>query len=115
MRRTIWGTKGSWVGTLPVEEIGRSVIIRKRRDYLYNISSAIRLGALTQPRSPNSQPCYGGPTMPATLTGRNLIAGHWHSANGHRFESRSPARESEVLGVFPQSSADEARQAVVAA
>jgi aldehyde dehydrogenase (NAD+) len=53
--------------------------------------------------------------MSATLTGKNLIAGRWQSSNGERFESRSPARESEVLGVFPSSSVEEARQAVAAA
>ena len=53
--------------------------------------------------------------MSATLTGKNLIAGRWHSGNGERFESRSPARESEVLGVFPCSKSEEARQAVAAA
>src|SRR5215472_10687523 len=50
--------------------------------------------------------------MSATLTGKNLIAGRWQSGNGERFESRSPARESEVLGNFPSSSADEVRQAI---
>ncbi len=53
--------------------------------------------------------------MSATLTGRNLIAGRWQSANGTRFESRSPARESEILGVFPSSSVEEAQAAVAAA
>src|SRR5262249_9891372 len=54
-------------------------------------------------------------TMSATVTGRNLIAGRWHVGNGKRFESHSPARQSEVLGVFPASGAEEARQAVAAA
>jgi aldehyde dehydrogenase (NAD+) len=53
--------------------------------------------------------------MSATLTGKNFIAGRWQLANGERFESRSPARESEVLGVFPSSSAEEARTAIAAA
>ena len=47
--------------------------------------------------------------MSATLTGRNLIAGRWLPANGERFESRSPARESEVLGVFPCQQREEAQ------
>jgi aldehyde dehydrogenase (NAD+) len=53
--------------------------------------------------------------MSATITGRNLIAGRWQPAKGAHFESHSPARESEVLGVFPSSGIEEARQAVVAA
>ena len=53
--------------------------------------------------------------MSIAITGRNLIAGRWQPANGARFESHSPARESEVLGVFPASGAEEARQAVAAA
>jgi aldehyde dehydrogenase (NAD+) len=53
--------------------------------------------------------------MPATLTGRNFIAGRWQSANGARFESHNPSRESEVLGAFPTSSVEEACLAVAAA
>jgi aldehyde dehydrogenase (NAD+) len=53
--------------------------------------------------------------MSAILTGRNFIAGRWQPTNGACFESHNPARGSEVLGVFPTSSAEEARQAVVAA
>ncbi len=53
--------------------------------------------------------------MSATITGSNWIAGRWQPADGARFESHNPARESEVLGVFPATSAEAARQAVVAA
>lgn len=53
--------------------------------------------------------------MSAIVTGRNLIAGRWQSANGTRFESRSPARESEIVGEFPSSSAEQAKEAVAAA
>jgi aldehyde dehydrogenase (NAD+) len=49
------------------------------------------------------------------ITGRNLIAGRWLSANGSSFESRSPARNDEVIGVFPASSAAQADEAVAAA
>src|SRR5271163_626467 len=51
----------------------------------------------------------------ATLTGRNLIAGRWSSVNGSGFESHSPARSSEVLGVFPASTPAQADEAVAAA
>src|SRR4051794_24305429 len=51
----------------------------------------------------------------ATLTGRNLIAGHWQPANGSAFESHSPSRTAEVLGVFPASTPAQADQAVAAA
>jgi aldehyde dehydrogenase (NAD+) len=53
--------------------------------------------------------------MSTTITGRNWIAGHWQPANGARFESHNPARNSEILGIFPASGADVARQAVAAA
>jgi aldehyde dehydrogenase (NAD+) len=49
------------------------------------------------------------------ITGRNLIAGRWSPANGACFESRSPARLDEVVGVFPASSAAQADAAVAAA
>ncbi len=53
--------------------------------------------------------------MSAVVTGKNLIAGRWHSTNGDRFESHSPSRQSEVIGVFPTSSPEEARRGVAAA
>jgi aldehyde dehydrogenase (NAD+) len=49
------------------------------------------------------------------IAGRNLIAGRWLPVNGDGFESRSPAREDEVIGVFPTSSATQAGEAVNAA
>ena len=55
------------------------------------------------------------PGTAAPLTGRNLIAGRWLPANGARFESHSPARAHEVLGVFPASTPEQAGQAVAAA
>ncbi len=53
--------------------------------------------------------------MSAVVTGKNLIAGRWHSTNGDRFESRSPSRQSEVIGVFPTGSPEDAKRAVAAA
>jgi aldehyde dehydrogenase (NAD+) len=49
------------------------------------------------------------------ITGRNLIAGRWAPVNGNGFESRSPARADEVVGVFPTSPAALAGEAVAAA
>jgi aldehyde dehydrogenase (NAD+) len=49
------------------------------------------------------------------FAGSHLIAGRWHAPKGERFESRNPARQDEVLGVFPQASAAEAGEAVAAA
>ena len=49
------------------------------------------------------------------ITGRNLIAGEWRPANGTAFDSRSPARDDEVVGRFPAASAEEARLAVASA
>src|SRR4051794_2264925 len=49
------------------------------------------------------------------ITGRNLIAGRWLPVNGDSFESRSPARASEVVGVFPASGKASADEAVAAA
>jgi aldehyde dehydrogenase (NAD+) len=53
-------------------------------------------------------------TIPRT-TGYHLIAGQRVTATGPTFESRSPARLDDVLGVFPRGGAKEANQAVVAA
>src|SRR6186997_1154305 len=49
------------------------------------------------------------------ITGRNLIAGRWLPAAGGGFESRSPARASDVVGVFPLSGKAGADEAVAAA
>src|SRR5438445_281178 len=54
-------------------------------------------------------------TAVAPVAGRHLIAGRWQAPAGSQFESRSPAHQDEVLGVFPSGSAEEANQAVAAA
>src|SRR5580658_6668078 len=51
----------------------------------------------------------------APLLGRNYLAGRWQPPAGDRFESRSPARSEEVVGVFPATGPAEANQAVAAA
>ncbi len=49
-------------------------------------------------------------------THHNLIAGDWVPArSGETFESRNPARPSDVIGAFPQSGADDVAAAVEAA
>lgn len=52
--------------------------------------------------------------MPATLAGRMLIAGDWRSPRDD-FASTSPADLAEVIGTFPNATAEEAKQAVAAA
>ncbi len=55
-------------------------------------------------------------TAPASaVAGRHLIAGRWLPPNGALIESRSPARQDEVVGVFPAGTAEDAAQAVAAA
>jgi aldehyde dehydrogenase (NAD+) len=51
----------------------------------------------------------------ATITGRNLISGRWLPAKGSSFESQNPARNTEIIGVFPASSPELATEAVAAA
>ncbi|HVS38405.1 MAG TPA: aldehyde dehydrogenase family protein [Gemmataceae bacterium] len=51
----------------------------------------------------------------AIIAGRHLIAGEWRPAAGSAFDSRSPARQDEVVGRFPAASAEEVRLAVAAA
>ena len=57
--------------------------------------------------------------MTETVTGvpaRNYIGGEWHeSAGGATYEKRSPWRPSDVTGVYPASTADDARAAIEAA
>ena len=57
--------------------------------------------------------------MTETLTGapaRNYIGGEWReSSAGETYEKRSPWRPSVVTGVFPASTADDARAAIEAA
>ena len=54
--------------------------------------------------------------MTETLTGapaRNYIGGEWReSSAGETYEKRSPWRPSIVTGVFPASTADDARAAI---
>jgi aldehyde dehydrogenase (NAD+) len=55
-------------------------------------------------------------TIPTpNVTGRHLIAGRWQPANGNVFESRSPARWDEVVGIFPRGAAGDANRAIAAA
>src|SRR5215471_10783482 len=49
------------------------------------------------------------------ITGRHFIGGRWVSPRGRTFESLNPARQDEIIGVFPRASKDEAEQAVTAA
>jgi aldehyde dehydrogenase (NAD+) len=53
-------------------------------------------------------------TAPAPITGRHLIAGRWLQA-GQPFESRSPAHQSEVVGIFPAAGPADVEAAVAAA
>ena len=57
--------------------------------------------------------------MTETMTGapaRNYVGGEWHeSASGETYEKRSPWRPSEVTGVYPASTAEDARAAIEAA
>jgi aldehyde dehydrogenase (NAD+) len=54
-------------------------------------------------------------TAAPAVSGRNLIAGRWSRPAGPSFESRSPAHQDEVVGVFPASTAETANQAIAAA
>ena len=57
--------------------------------------------------------------MTETMTGapaRNYVGGEWReSASGETYEKRSPWRPSEVAGVYPASTAEDARAAIEAA
>src|SRR5712691_3307262 len=53
-------------------------------------------------------------TLP-NITGRHLIAGRWLAPPGGSFESRNPAHQQEVVGVFPRATPEEANEAVAAA
>src|SRR5216110_667776 len=53
--------------------------------------------------------------MTTTITGRHLLAGQWRDRADRTFESRSPARQSEVIGTFPSAGPDVAAEAVAAA
>ena len=54
-------------------------------------------------------------TLPA-VDGGNYINGEWRpAASGATFESRNPARQSDLVGTFPSSGADDVAAAVAAA
>ena len=56
--------------------------------------------------------------MSETLTesARNYVGGEWRDARGGQtYEKRNPWRPSEVTGVYPASSAEDARAAIEAA
>ena len=62
----------------------------------------------------------GDVVMPATrsaspITGRHYIRGDWCAPDHAHFESRSPARNDEIVGVFPKATPEDAAQAVTAA
>src|ERR1700752_4135550 len=50
-----------------------------------------------------------------TLTGRHFIAGRWLAPAARTFESTSPANITEVIGLFPRGSKEDADRAVAAA
>jgi aldehyde dehydrogenase (NAD+) len=52
---------------------------------------------------------------PPPVTGRLLIGGEWQPVSGAHFESHNPARLDEVIGVFPEATAEDAHEAVAAA
>src|SRR5437763_337715 len=54
-------------------------------------------------------------TTAPPVTGYHLIAGNRLTPKGPTFESASPARLDDILGVFPRGGAAEANQAVAAA
>jgi aldehyde dehydrogenase (NAD+) len=54
-------------------------------------------------------------TAAPSIIGRHLIGEHWLQPHGDRFESRNPARQDEVVGIFALGTATEADQAVAAA
>ncbi len=51
----------------------------------------------------------------APVTGRQWIGGRWITDGEEQFESRNPAKLTEVIGVFPDGGHEQARQAVAAA
>ncbi len=54
--------------------------------------------------------------MPDTPTFQNYIGGQWvDAASGQTFESRNPAKQSDLVGHFPQSGAEDVARAVEAA
>jgi aldehyde dehydrogenase (NAD+) len=51
----------------------------------------------------------------APVKGRHLIGGRWLAPSAEPFQSHSPARLDDVVGIFPRASAEDAARAVVAA
>ena len=49
------------------------------------------------------------------ITGRLLLDGHFLNPGSRNFESRSPSQQSEVIGIFPRGTAEDAKIAVAAA
>jgi aldehyde dehydrogenase (NAD+) len=49
------------------------------------------------------------------LTGRHRIGSRWQNATNGRFDSRSPGRIDEIVGIFPKGTPAEAAEAVAAA
>jgi aldehyde dehydrogenase (NAD+) len=49
------------------------------------------------------------------MTGRHLLGGRWLDRGDKSFESRSPARQSDVVGTFPSAGPELAAEAVAAA
>jgi len=54
-------------------------------------------------------------TLTPSITGQHLIAGSWQSPINQHFESYDPARTDEVIGEFPEATAEDAKAAVAAA
>jgi aldehyde dehydrogenase (NAD+) len=54
-------------------------------------------------------------SAPARVEGRHFIGGNWSSSSARPFESRSPARQNEVIGTFPTAGPAEVESAVAAA
>jgi aldehyde dehydrogenase (NAD+) len=54
-------------------------------------------------------------TTASPITGRHYIAGAWPEPKGDSFQSLSPARQDEVIGVFPKGTGAHADEAVAAA
>ncbi len=63
-----------------------------------------------------SQIATANGTETAVQTFQNLVGGQWRDASsGETFESRNPARNSDLIGRFPASTADDVDAAVQAA
>ncbi|HMF14822.1 MAG TPA: aldehyde dehydrogenase family protein [Gemmataceae bacterium] len=54
-------------------------------------------------------------TLTPSITGQHWIAGRWQSSINQHFESYNPARLDEVIGLFPEATAEDTSAAVSAA